>query len=161
MFRTFRRKWWKFYLTVARAWAKLTTWRHLEQRAWFGKPSTKSLMLSLGLVGATLYTANAFYVPASKCGSGVAEAATKHSVTEDVQQTGSVDQSPRLKCPSFGLGHPSHRPSHLAGRMDLRELSRSKGESPKSSRIAAKAYPIRTRDRRDFRAAAAKVVGNT
>lgn len=89
---------WTTHSWVCLAGRRLTNaaWRYFEQRAWFGKPSTKRLMLSLGLVGAALYAANAFYVPASQCGSGVAEAAPKHSVTEDVQQTGSVDQTPRL-----------------------------------------------------------------
>jgi len=94
MYRTFHRKWWRLYLTLARAWARLTTRQRLEQRDWFGKLSTNRLLLSLWLFGAALYTATAFYIPDSKCGSRVIETAARYSVKEDVQQTGSVGQTP-------------------------------------------------------------------
>jgi hypothetical protein len=94
MFRTFHRKWWRLYLTLARAWARLTTRQRLEQRDWFGKLSTNKLLLSLWLFGAALYTAAAFYIPDSKCGSRVIETAASYSVKEDVQPTGSVGQTP-------------------------------------------------------------------
>jgi len=100
MFRTFRRKWWRSYLTLARAWARLTTWRHLEERDWLGKLSTNRLLLSLWLFGAALYTANAFFIPDSNCGSGVAETAARYSVKEDVHQTGSVGETPPARTSS-------------------------------------------------------------
>jgi len=94
MSRTFHRRWWRLYLALARARARLPIWRHVGGRGWFGKFSTNILLLSLWLFGAALYTANAVYVPESKCGSGVAETAAGYSVKEDVQPTGSVGQTP-------------------------------------------------------------------
>lgn len=91
MFRTFHRKWRRLYLTLARAWARRTTWRQLGQRDWFGKLSTNMLLLSLWLFGVALYAADAFYIRDSSCGSEAA--AARYSVKEDVQ-TGSVAQTP-------------------------------------------------------------------
>ncbi len=99
MFRTFRRKWWRLYLTLARAWARLRIGPHLEQRDWFGKLSTSRLMLSLWLFGAALYTANAFYILHPRCDSGAAETAAGYA-KEDVQQTGSVGQIPSRLAPA-------------------------------------------------------------
>jgi len=92
MSRTFHRQCWRLYLSLARARARLTTWRYLEQRDWFGKVSTNRLLLSLWLFGAFLYTAHASYISYSQCASGVTETAAGHPVKVDVQLTGSVGQ---------------------------------------------------------------------
>jgi len=91
MFRTFQRKWWRLYLTLARAWARGTTWRHLEQRDWWGKLATNRLLLSLWLFGAALYAANVFVIRASNCSSEVT--AARDSGQADAHQTGSLSQA--------------------------------------------------------------------
>jgi hypothetical protein len=92
MFQTFHRKCWRLYLSLARARARLTTRRHLEQRDWFGKLSTNKLLLSLWLLGAALYTAHASYISYSQCGSGMTETVARYPVKVDMRPTGSVGQ---------------------------------------------------------------------
>ena len=93
MFRTLHRKCWRSYLSLARARARLTTWRHSEQRDWFGKLSTNKLLMSLWLLGAAFYTAHASYISNSECGSGLTETAAEYPVkVDDGQVTGSVGQ---------------------------------------------------------------------
>jgi hypothetical protein len=92
MFRNLKRKWWKLYLTLARAWARCPSW-HLNQRVLWGKLATNRVLLSLWFLGAALYAANGFFIRDCNCGSG-AQTAAAHSVKDEVQQTGSVGQTP-------------------------------------------------------------------
>lgn len=91
MFRTLKRKWWRLYLTLARAWARRPSW-HLNQRVFWGKLATNRVLLSLWVFGAALYAANGFFPQDCNCGSEAQTAA--HSGKEEVQQTGSVGQTP-------------------------------------------------------------------
>jgi hypothetical protein len=102
MFRTVKRKWWRLYLTLARAWARRPSW-HLNQRVLWGNLATNRVLLSLWFLGAALYAANGFFIRDCNCGSG-AQTAAAHSGKDEVQQTGSVGQTPPAAVRSAEVG---------------------------------------------------------